>query len=752
MTIDQIKRLYYYQRQYLGAKDFETEQVYHRDMRRRHNLAHHTWGIVTGLDLVEVQQEGQATGVDVYVLPGMAVDGYGREIFVLEPYKLDTNPFGSFTDAGYLELYIGYNEEETKRPAAGYELCDVEKQYTRIRETFCIVVEPESSTDDGLDVAGREVDPSTGTFKGQSKPELTIPPDGSVPYQDLPEEKDKPRWLVRLGSVYWGGSNNPGFTSAGAAYLSEGREYVGNVTSAVLAPDAKLRLSDRATESPLASTDAGVAVAVEGSLGVDRILTAKSDMYVKGKVGVGTTNPDVNLHVVGGKDASVANGSGYVVIGPVGGMNIVIDDNEIMARDTGATSPLHLQADGGDLLIHGNKAGTNFAVKDSGNVGIGTSVPGAKLHIAGGTDAELASGGFLVIGSATGANLALDDNEIMARSNGGKSPLYLQANGGDLLIHSKEAGTNVAIKDSGNVGIGTLVPGAKLHIVGGTDVELTSGGVLVIGSVTGANLALDGNEIMARNNGGESPLHLQADGGDLFIHSNQSGTNVTVKDSGNVGVGTLAPGAKLHIVGGTDAELTSGGFLVIGSVIGTNLALDDNEIMARNNGGKAPLLLQTDGGDLLIHNDDAASRVVVKDSGNVGIGEDNPSYPLDVNGWIRADGVTYFSDARWKKDVKPLQGVLEKVIRLRGVEFEWKTDDVEGRRFEPGKQIGVVAQEVEKVFPELVMTAPDGTKSVAYMNVIPVLIEAIKELKAENDALERRVGALEKAIGKQKKS
>jgi hypothetical protein len=174
--------------------------------------------------------------------------------------------------------------------------------------------------------------------------------------------------------------------------------------------------------------------------------------------------------------------------------------------------------------------------------------------------------------------------------------------------------------------------------------------------------------------------------------------------------------------------------------------------MARNNGGESPLQLQADGGDLLIHDHDAASRVVVKDSGNVGIGVSNPSYPLDVNGWIRADEVWTSSDAQWKKNVKPLQSVLEKVAQLRGVEFEWKTGETEGRRFEPGKQIGVVAQEVEKVFPEMVMTAPDGTKSVAYMSAIPVLIEAIKELKAENEALERRVGVLEQAIGKQKKS
>jgi len=79
-----ITRPNYYQGQFLGAQDFNDELAYHRDMRRRHNLGPHTWGIVVGLELVEKPKES-GTGVDVFLQPGMAVDGYGREIIVLHP-------------------------------------------------------------------------------------------------------------------------------------------------------------------------------------------------------------------------------------------------------------------------------------------------------------------------------------------------------------------------------------------------------------------------------------------------------------------------------------------------------------------------------------------------------------------------------------------------------------------------------------------------------------------------------------------
>jgi hypothetical protein len=755
MTIDQIDRLNYYQRQYLGAADFEAEQAYHRDMRRRHNLAHHTWGIVTGLELMEVEREDQNSGVEVYVMPGMAIDGYGREILVLEPYKLDPSLFSSLTEADYLEAYITYCQKETQRPASGYELCEAEKHLNRVRETFRIVIEPGLVTDDGLEVAGRKADPSTAKVVGQSEPTLTIPLDGSVPHQEFPDEDERPRWLVRLGSVRWSGSGSTGLTSAGAAYLSEGREYVGNVTAAVLAPDAKLRIGDRGTESPMKAGDSGVAVTVEGivevegTLEVDGLLTANGNVYAKKKVGIGTATPDVSLHVSGSADATLKKGSGLVVVGNTDGKSLVLDGNEIIARDQEAKSTLHLQAEGGQLSVHANKPGTKFVVTDKGDVGIGTTGPDTRLQIAGGSDAKLANGtGFLVIGGVGGANLVLDQDEIMARNAGANSPLHLQAQGGMLTVHNSKAGTKVVVTDAGNVGVGTTAPNVKLHVVGGTAASLAKGtGAFVIGDVNGKNVAMDINGMMCRNNAGKSPLHLQANGGMLKVHHHNAGTEFVVKDNGQVGIGTSSPSVMLHVRGGGDADLTdASGFVVIGNVDGDNLVMDSNEIMARSNGARAGLHLQANGGMLKLHHWRPGTEFVVTDSGTVAIKKNSPEAPyvLDVNGHARATGFWWSSDVRLKRDVKPLGSVLERVGMLRGVEFEWDVDQVAEGASALGKRIGVIAQEVEEVFPELVKTAGDGIKAVSYSDLVAVLLQAVKELGSEIAALEKRVEALEK--------
>src|SRR5438552_18068138 len=90
MATDEILRLHYYERQYLGAADLEDQQAYLRDMRRRHNIGHHTWGIVAGLLLVEEPVAGDPTAVDLFIQPGMAVEGFGCEIIVMATDKLDT--------------------------------------------------------------------------------------------------------------------------------------------------------------------------------------------------------------------------------------------------------------------------------------------------------------------------------------------------------------------------------------------------------------------------------------------------------------------------------------------------------------------------------------------------------------------------------------------------------------------------------------------------------------------------------------
>src|SRR5262249_24522285 len=99
------------------------------------------------------------------------------------------------------------------------------------------------------------------------------------------------------------------------------------------------------------------------------------------------------------------------------------------------------------------------------------------------------------------------------------------------------------------------------------------------------------------------------------------------------------------------------------------------------------------------------------------------------------------SDARLKKNVRVLEHALDDVERLRGVRFDWK------RTNKPA--IGVIAQEVEKVYPELVATAPDGMKTVDYSTLSAILIESTKQLRAENNALKARLDRIEARLNKQ---
>ncbi|MHC1703650.1 MAG: tail fiber domain-containing protein [Tenuifilaceae bacterium] len=123
---------------------------------------------------------------------------------------------------------------------------------------------------------------------------------------------------------------------------------------------------------------------------------------------------------------------------------------------------------------------------------------------------------------------------------------------------------------------------------------------------------------------------------------------------------------------------------------------------------------------------------------------------------------TNSSDKNLKKNITPLNGALKKIMRLQGVTYDWKTEselsDVRNNsksskrdkeainhfNFPKGSQIGVIAQDVEKVLPELVQTDEDGLKSVDYVKIVPVLIEAIKEQQKQIEKLTEEVEALKK--------
>jgi len=118
---------------------------------------------------------------------------------------------------------------------------------------------------------------------------------------------------------------------------------------------------------------------------------------------------------------------------------------------------------------------------------------------------------------------------------------------------------------------------------------------------------------------------------------------------------------------------------------------------------------------------------------SLGVGTAAPT----TAGLIRAtnDVVAFYSsDKRLKDNIKPIEGALDKVCKLGGYEFDWnaKQDVYEGH------DIGVIAQEVEAVFPELVTDRDNGFKAVKYEKLVPALIEAIKELKNEIELLKSK--------------
>ena len=105
------------------------------------------------------------------------------------------------------------------------------------------------------------------------------------------------------------------------------------------------------------------------------------------------------------------------------------------------------------------------------------------------------------------------------------------------------------------VGIGTTTPAGPLHVYPDSDVTLSGGGNIILGDIDGQNIGIDGNEIMARNNGAEGVLHLNADGGDVKIRNNQGGsTRVVFLDNGKVGIGTNNPDEQLTVNGRIHAE------------------------------------------------------------------------------------------------------------------------------------------------------------------------------------------------------
>ena len=188
---------------------------------------------------------------------------------------------------------------------------------------------------------------------------------------------------------------------------------------------------------------------------------------------------------------------------------------------------------------------------------------------------------------------------------------------------------------------------------------------------------------------------------------------MVIDTGGNVGIGTTSPISPLHIKANTGLRIEDDG---------TTFAWEQQTI----SNGK--LLFRHFPADIV--------HVAFTTGGNVGIGTTSPNAKLDVNGSIAVQGsVVHSSDARLKTEIKAIPDALEKVKQLRGVSYHWKDKELDTT-----SQLGLIGQEVEEVLPELVSTNREtGMKGVAYSQLIPVLIEAIKEQQRQIDELSARL-------------
>lgn len=322
----------------------------------------------------------------------------------------------------------------------------------------------------------------------------------------------------------------------------------------------------------------------------------------------------------------------------------------------------------------------------------------------------------------------------------------------------------------GNVGIGTATPQRVFH----EQYNVTNwndGFMLENLGDGGANLALKSS-----GSGGGHEYNIVSTGsgnstgaGSLAVLDQTAGAFRLVLDpNGNFGINTKSPDLSLHVAGplydagafpfnvaiedtANSAAGVGGGIVFTG-----NDGVYWNRYLSGIHGGKENGTAGDFGSFLAFHTrtngwGSISERMRINSLGYVGINTSNPGYMLEVNGdtytsgyFHSPNGTIQTSDIRFKRNVASIEDSLNKILDLRGVTYDWRSDEFPDRHFTDRHQMGVIAQEVEKQFPEAVVTGQDGYKAVNYSSLVAPLINAVKELYAKLTGYDERLQALEK--------
>jgi Chaperone of endosialidase len=591
MSAERVKRSQYFtppstECPHSSRNHFEDWEEFHLPMARMHHAALHGRGVASGLE-VGVQD----AGTQIEVQPGVAVNGRGELIALAAEGQADIGierpgEAGQQIDPPFRLVTAG-------REAGTYYLCIQFTQALRFTEGSCGKLEQTPwlrllpttgnagpiEAGEAIVLAIVEIDaagvasvrdraeglPHRRQLVGQETSELRLRRTATV------EDAVGDQPSGQIGARDGGGLRLSVADAADAMVLE--REDGGRFSRLeVQADEARLagnlevlgglglagwRLRAGGTEAdptldlhPLAgdrsfrvaSLDGGhVPLEVHASSSGDR--NAVSLALTGGRVGIGTAAPDRTLTVVGDGEAAlnVRDGSGTheVMLGidEGGGVLSTMTEHDLQLGAGGNKSVLTLKADG--------------------RVGIGAAAPGERLEV----DGRIKAGHLTVGDWPPGPNdpdlaFAFFGNNALDQTNFRNYALIQGTDGGTFLNSPVEVGLGIGgiprmrVGSNGRIGIATQDPQATLHVAAGTDVTPSGGGFLVLGSPLGASLGFDDNEILARNRGAVSTLHLQSDGGDVWIHSKGGSATVMIKGEGRLGIGVVDPAHPIHLAGG----------------------------------------------------------------------------------------------------------------------------------------------------------------------------------------------------------
>ena len=393
----------------------------------------------------------------------------------------------------------------------------------------------------------------------------------------------------------------------------------GNVGIGTTSPNQKLQVGGNLhVYDEEGDTDASIFVSTGTSNVTTVAIRSNGVSYLNGgNVGIGTTSPDVKLHIVGDGDRLEISSADYDLIkmGAYGDSGADLD-NGFLNLSLNGSEKIRLLANGTSYF-------------NGGNVGIGTTSPAVKLHIQGvanGTDGKLYITEDVSNGSFFKYDGATNRGSLGGLSTGGEGMVIDWSRTGSEIRLLTGNNERMRIDSDGNVGIGTTSPDSIVEILGNNPILTIRDSDTSTSTATSTIRFAESNANDSLGNYwdvGYSPVNL------LNFDFNGS-TKMTINSSGNVGIGTTSPSAKLDVTGsyGNIIKAVSGSQSITTSFVAPSTGSGLNNIISTagefniGTSDAQPFSLATS----------SISRVSILSGGNVGIGTTSPGYKLEVVG------------------------------------------------------------------------------------------------------------------------